>query len=250
MATTHLKAAMGPTDLTITAPTAGFSSSGTVQIDSEQLTYSSTTSTAFAGVQRGANGSTPAAHATAATVRQIAAVVMTGDEARIIHAAEGTLEDVFSGGAQGNVGGTAVQVLPIGQYFLVPATQKPALRDTFRGALLAVLRQLFPPSYPDATPLLNSWSNAANFNTAGYFKDGFGIVHLKGVVQGGQLGTSVFQLPTGHRPSAPCLFGTVARASASQHGFACVQVDSDGAVRAVSGTGAISLDGLSFRATQ
>ena len=50
--------------------TTGFSSSGTIQIDSEQFTYTGKTSTTFTGVTRAANSTTAAAHASGVQVAQ------------------------------------------------------------------------------------------------------------------------------------------------------------------------------------
>jgi hypothetical protein len=50
--------------------TAGFASSGSLSIDSEQLSYTGITVTSFTGLTRGVNGTTPAAHASTATVTQ------------------------------------------------------------------------------------------------------------------------------------------------------------------------------------
>ncbi|KKK52619.1 hypothetical protein LCGC14_3103070, partial [marine sediment metagenome] len=51
-----------------------------------------------------------------------------------------------------------------------------------------------------APTLLNSWVNyAATYDTTGYMKDGFGFVHLKGLVKSGVAGT-IFTLPVGYRP--------------------------------------------------
>ena len=50
--------------------TTGFSSSGTIQIDSEQFTYTGKTSTTFTGLTRGLFGTTAATHADDATVTE------------------------------------------------------------------------------------------------------------------------------------------------------------------------------------
>jgi hypothetical protein len=47
---------------------------------------------------------------------------------------------------------------------------------------------------PSGTPL-------ANFQTAGFYKDKEGVVHLKGLVTGGT-GDLIFQLPEGYRPGS------------------------------------------------
>jgi hypothetical protein len=49
----------------------------------------------------------------------------------------------------------------------------------------------------------NGWTNyEKEFNTAAFFKDSLGIVHLRGLVQGSTLAKAIFQLPEGYRPAA------------------------------------------------
>ena len=62
--TTNLNGSLTDSATTITVnSTTGFSSSGTLHIANEQVTYTGTTSTTFTGVTRGANSTTAAAHA-------------------------------------------------------------------------------------------------------------------------------------------------------------------------------------------
>jgi hypothetical protein len=50
--------------------------------------------------------------------------------------------------------------------------------------------------------LLNSWANfSETLSSAQFYKDNFGVVHIKGVVKFGASGTTIFTLPTGYRPS-------------------------------------------------
>jgi hypothetical protein len=99
------------------------------------------------------------------------------------------------------------------------------------------------------------WQNYGNgWGTAGYAKDAFGIVHLKGVIQ---LACScgfppvvlspAFTLPAGYRPAAGATFATL-----SNNSLARVNVLSDGEIDIPSGFGNvgnwISLDGISFPA--
>jgi len=57
-------------------------------------------------------------------------------------------------------------------------------------------------------PTLNgTWVNyGAGTATAGYFKDSYGMVHIRGRVKDGVTGTSVFTLPVGFRPLAQVKF--------------------------------------------
>jgi hypothetical protein len=93
----------------------------------------------------------------------------------------------------------------------------------------------------------NGWSNEApGFeSTAGFFKDPWGIVHLKGIVTGGTVNT-IFSLPPGYRVSAyECI--TTERGGAVA--YICLE-PSTGNVYQVAGNsaGSLLLDGISFSA--
>jgi hypothetical protein len=48
----------------------------------------------------------------------------------------------------------------------------------------------------------NDWENAGSpFRTAAFYKDPWGVVHIRGAVDGGLTGETVFTLPPGYRPS-------------------------------------------------
>ena len=68
---TDLNGALNNSATTITVnSTSGFSSTGTILIGSEQITYTGTTSTTFTGCTRGANSTTAVSHLDDATVQQ------------------------------------------------------------------------------------------------------------------------------------------------------------------------------------
>jgi hypothetical protein len=47
----------------------------------------------------------------------------------------------------------------------------------------------------------NGWTNfGSGHSNAGFYKDQTGVVHLKGMIVSGTLGTTIFTLPTGYRP--------------------------------------------------
>jgi hypothetical protein len=99
------------------------------------------------------------------------------------------------------------------------------------------------PSWTAPT-LLNSWTNLASFNTAGYYIDQLGIVHLRGVITGGTAtsSTTLFTLPSGFRPTV-----THVLAAPSNDAFGEVRVDTSGNVKIwVGATNWISLDSLTF----
>jgi hypothetical protein len=94
------------------------------------------------------------------------------------------------------------------------------------------------------TPILaGSWTNyGEDAPPAGYYKDGQGAVHLRGIVKGGS-GT-IFTLPFGYRPGYKHSTASLANS------IAClIQVAPDGTVAWQSGgTNAwVSLDNISFR---
>ncbi|USN14418.1 hypothetical protein DONNERLITTCHEN_00170 [Janthinobacterium phage vB_JliS-Donnerlittchen] len=96
-----------------------------------------------------------------------------------------------------------------------------------------------------APTLTNSWiNNGSGYNSVGFYKDSFGVVHLRGLIKSGSMQASAFTLPAGYRPPAREFFGTVSNAL-----FGSVFVDPDGTVVPWSGSNTwFSLDGLTFRA--
>jgi hypothetical protein len=54
-----------------------------------------------------------------------------------------------------------------------------------------------------APTLTNSWVNyGSGFMNAGYMKDEFGFVHIRGTLKSGTFNSVAFTLPVGYRPSA------------------------------------------------
>jgi hypothetical protein len=92
----------------------------------------------------------------------------------------------------------------------------------------------------------NSWTNESPTSevTTAFYKDPFGIVHLKGLVTGGANGT-IFTLPVGYRPSKN-LISLMWRAS----GTGEVIIYSLGDVYIATGTGAGDLDSITFRVNE
>lgn len=100
---------------------------------------------------------------------------------------------------------------------------------------------------PDEPSFENGWgSSRTGFShqaVASFFKDPFGVVHLKGTVQGGAQGI-VFTLPAGYRPALEEYFFN---ACSGCVGSPVLTVRANGSV--VSGThGWASLSGVTFRA--
>lgn len=98
----------------------------------------------------------------------------------------------------------------------------------------------------------NSWVNySSTYNSTGYFKDNDGVVHLKGLVKNGTVGTNastcnIFILPVGYRPSAITILAVVSNNAIGQ-----ARVWDTGEVVAYAGSNSwFSLDGISFKAEQ
>jgi hypothetical protein len=96
-----------------------------------------------------------------------------------------------------------------------------------------------------AATLLNGWVNdGTGYETVGYYKDEFGIVHLKGRMKSGTVGTQAFVLPVGYRPSLSISF-----AIPSNNLFGQCVIQNNGNVIAMTGSNvSFSLDGISFKA--
>lgn len=91
----------------------------------------------------------------------------------------------------------------------------------------------------------NSWVNfGSGYNDAAYYKDPFGIVHLRGLVKSGTIGTGIFTLPSGYRPP-----NIQVHAIASNAAFGYIDISTAGVVRPLSPSNNawVSLDGITFR---
>jgi hypothetical protein len=96
-----------------------------------------------------------------------------------------------------------------------------------------------------APTLLNGWVNtSANHDAAGYYKDEFGIVHLKGVISTGTIGTIAFILPNGFRPEK--LYNPFA--TTANTAYAQLVIENNGNVKPYTGSNVgFSLNGISFK---
>lgn len=91
----------------------------------------------------------------------------------------------------------------------------------------------------------NSWVNydTATFHGARFWKDPLDIVHLEGLVKSGTIGTTIFALPAGYRPSNGHLFIVNSNSAVGR-----VDVAPTGNVVATAGNNAwVQLSGISFR---
>ena len=92
----------------------------------------------------------------------------------------------------------------------------------------------------------NNWENFGDeFNTAGYFKDSLGIVHLRGLVKNGTANSVIFTLMDDCRPWRRELHAV----QTNNNTIGRVDILANGDVTVVNGnSGWISLDGITFRA--
>jgi hypothetical protein len=105
-----------------------------------------------------------------------------------------------------------------------------------------------------APTLLNSWINFGGaYNTVGYYKDDFGIVHIRGLIKSGVVnaGTPLFTLPAGYRPIEQCSIATLSNTTTA---VPCViEISVTGSVQIgafPAGDTWLALDGIHFRAEQ
>lgn len=91
----------------------------------------------------------------------------------------------------------------------------------------------------------NSWVNqGGTFDTAAFYKDNDGRVHLKGMVKSGATNTTIFTLPDNYKPALILPFPVVAASL-----FGQLRIFDNGLVHFTSGTATfVSLNGVSFRA--
>jgi hypothetical protein len=101
-----------------------------------------------------------------------------------------------------------------------------------------------------APTLLNGWTNyGQTWTTAAYRKDAHGVVHLKGLVQGGTV-SAVLTLPAGYRPAQSRTLVTAGWQSSAPRTVG-LEVTTSGSVRCDStctSASWISLDGVAFHA--
>ncbi|MBD1836135.1 hypothetical protein H6F61_26485 [Cyanobacteria bacterium FACHB-472] len=102
------------------------------------------------------------------------------------------------------------------------------------------------PSLEDwqAPALQNGWVNTTtNYSPAGFYKDPFNIVHIRGIVSAGTT-SLIFTLPLNYRPPTyRYLFNTVANSA-----IARIDIYTNGQVHLVAGSNVgLALDGILFR---
>jgi hypothetical protein len=126
--------------------------------------------------------------------------------------------------------------------FMVNNAAKMTINDTS-------INPLVPIAIPSVTALTlaNSWANfGSGYDTGGYWKDAFGIVHLQGVIYGGTVNTTICTaLPSGYRPTAHLYVAAICNGAMSD-----LIIGTDGNITIqAAGTGILSLVGITFRTT-
>lgn len=77
----------------------------------------------------------------------------------------------------------------------------------------------------------NSWvNNGGTRDTAAFYKDACGIVHIKGLIKDGTIGQTAFTLPTGYRPKQTLHLPVI-----SSDAIGYMTIDEAGAVKATAG---------------
>lgn len=91
----------------------------------------------------------------------------------------------------------------------------------------------------------NGWVNFGGaFLDAGYYKDAFGFVHLRGIIKSGTIGAVAFTLDAGYRPQ-----GTSNFSAAGSIVVGVCQITAAGTVNPANGnTSDFSLEGIIFKA--
>lgn len=97
----------------------------------------------------------------------------------------------------------------------------------------------------------NGWVNTTGEAPASFFKDPFGIVHLRGRIQGGTSPSIAFTLPAGYRPGNNLMMPmAVFSGSTALAGFVWLQTTGAMNLYFAAGMASIAIDGLSFKAEQ
>lgn len=91
----------------------------------------------------------------------------------------------------------------------------------------------------------HSWVNYdAGWQVAGFWRDPFGFVHLRGLIKSGTVGSAAFTLPPGYRPTLSEAFIGISNSGAGR-----LDVLADGSVtpQSPATNGYVSLSGIKFR---
>lgn len=149
-----------------------------------------------------------------------------------------------------------LQALAVGHTYAVPDVQAPLLSDLMASPSTqdSLGDVVYAPSviqndFWTAPTLLNSWVYYGSpYNPPGYYKDSFGIVHLRGLVKSGTMTNAIFTLPAGYRPANRQMNAAASFVSTTD-AYGRIDVDNAGNVLPMAGSNAfISMDNITFRA--
>lgn len=105
-----------------------------------------------------------------------------------------------------------------------------------------------PEAVTKVSTFSNSWENfGGDYETAGYYKDGAGRVHLEGLIRNGSVGSPAFTLDAGYRPANRHIFGT---ASGGSIGRLDILANGDVQPQSPSISSWVTLSGISFRSSE
>lgn len=174
------------------------------------------------------------------------ALQLTETQAADLARVELELEEAFTSGAE--YPPATNQVLPLKNYNQpmivggkdLTVETKPLVKSPFKLLLAAIMKAVQPWQ---AVVFQNSWANyGSGFHEAGYYKDFFGRVHLRGLVASG-VSSVIFTLPPGYRPAFSYIF-----TAPSAGAYGEVRINSAGEVSMAFGDPSwISLSGISFK---
>lgn len=99
--------------------------------------------------------------------------------------------------------------------------------------------------------LIMGWYNS-EFETAGYYKDYNGTVHLQGIVENGftMADTVLFMLPKDYRPVTDRTFGITTVNSSGRAEQGLLTIEANGNVKLISASDKIILNGIYFSTKQ
>lgn len=116
------------------------------------------------------------------------------------------------------------------------------IRERVRVANEPAFRAIGKPGNP---AFANSWVNFdSGWQVAGFSRDVFGWVHIRGLIKTGTVGSVAFTLPPGYRPALSEPFVVISNGAVGR-----VDVQADGQIipQSPSNNTYVSLSGISFR---
>lgn len=116
------------------------------------------------------------------------------------------------------------------------------VRDKVQVAREPAYREITRPGQPG---FQNSWVNfGSGWRNAGFWRDPFGMVYLRGLIKSGTVGSAAFTLPPGFRPAVSETFPTLSNGALGR-----VSVYTDGTVvpETPSNNTYVSLSGIFVR---